>query len=117
MYFVGGHAELVVYYNLECTAFLSDLELRRSSQISVRVVAMAKCQRVYRMVILIVQRAIVHEASNASSLEPLVFWYYGKMSRTHPPAIRINDQHKSIELPSGVYARCSNSRGAILSVP
>ena len=117
MYFVGGHAELAVYYHLECIAFLSDLELRRSSQVPVRVVTMAKCQRVYRMVIFIVQRAIVHEASDASSLCPLVFLRLVGMSRTYPPAIRINDQYKSIKLPSGVYARCSNSRGTILSVP
>lgn len=67
-YLVGREADLVVHGDLEERAGVLELHHRGTSQVSVCVVAVSKCQAIDAAVGLVVCCPIIQESTNASTL-------------------------------------------------
>lgn len=79
---------------------------------------MSESKRVYRVVILVFKRTIIHESSNASSLTVLAYFMIDKLSTcAYLPAIRVNDQHQAIEVSNCVYTRGCMPGRSIFCIP
>lgn len=94
-----------------------DLDLRRSSEIPIRVVAAPKREALDALVVLVVCRAVVQKATDGSSLYSISSALYQITYLAYPSAIRINGQCKSIKLANSVDTRRANLVLAILYIP
>lgn len=87
----------MIHDDLKRVGLLPDLNNGGPTQITIGVVAMAKCQRVYRVVIFVIGASVVHEAAYTSALRDhlsILIFGTGKSFGDDPiylPSIHIYD--------------------------
>lgn len=69
IYLIGREALSILNNDLEFAGCLFDLNIGRTTQIAVSEIAVAKCQRVDRVMVFVVDGPVVHKTSNAPSLQ------------------------------------------------